>query len=126
MAMLQEFRDFALKGNLIEIAVGLVLALAFTQVVGSLVDHIIMPIIGIIFGEPTFESLTWELGDGRIRYGSFITAVVTFGIIALALFIFVVKPYNLFKARQKSGEEPDAPEPEEIQLLREIAKNTAS
>lgn len=122
--MLQEFRDFALKGNLIELAVALVLALALTTVISSLVDHILMPIVGIIVGEPSFDFLTWEIGDGVIRYGSFITAVVYFLLVAAALFFAVVRPYNALRARQASGDEPEAPEPEELVLLRQIANNT--
>ena len=122
--MLQEFRDFALKGNLIEIAVGLVLAIAFTDVVASLVDDLIMPIIGIIFSEPSFETLDLEINDAFIRYGAFLTAVTTFVIIAAALFFLVVRPYNVLKARMERGEEPAVPEPEDILLLREIARNT--
>lgn len=122
--MLQEFRDFALKGNLIELAVALVLALALTTVIRSLVEHILMPLIGVVVGEPSFDFLTWEIGDGVIQYGSFITAVVYFIIVAAALFFGVVKPYNALRARQQSGDEPAAPEPEELVLLRQIANNT--
>jgi large conductance mechanosensitive channel len=122
--VLQEFKDFALKGDLVTIAVGLVLAIAFTDVVNSLVEHIIMPVVGIIVGERSFETLTWEIGDAVILYGAFITAVLTFVIIAAALFFLVVRPYNELKARMASGEETAVPEPEEIVLLREIAKNT--
>lgn len=122
--MLQEFRDFALKGNLIEIAIGLVLALAFTTVISSLVNDVLMPLLGVVVGERSFDFLTWEIGDGVIQYGSFITAVIYFGIVAAALFFAVVKPYNALRARQQSGEEPAAPEPEELVLLRQIANNT--
>lgn len=118
--LLHEFKEFAVKGNLIEVAVGLVLALAFTAVVNALVDFVVMPIIGILFGEPSFDDLILTINGSQILYGAFLTAAVQFVLVALALFLFVVKPYNAMKARQATGEE-DAPEPaEEVVLLREI------
>ena len=119
--MLKEFKDFALKGNLIETAVGLVLALAFVAVIGSLVEHLLMPIVGIIFGEPNFDQvLIIEINGSQILLGSFIQAVVVFLMIAFALFVFVVKPYNAIKARRSSGE-GEAPAPaEDIVLLTQI------
>lgn len=119
--MLKEFKDFALKGNLIETAVGLVLALAFVAVIGSLVEDVLMPIVGIIFGEPNFNQvMILEINDSQILLGSFIQAIVVFLMIAFALFFFVVKPYNAIKARQATGDE-EAPAPaEDIVLLTEI------
>jgi large conductance mechanosensitive channel len=87
--MLKEFRDFALKGNLVELAVAFVLGLAFAAVVTSLVDDVIMQIVAAILGKPDFSDLTFEIGDGVIRYGSLLTAVVTFLIIAWVLFLIV-------------------------------------
>ena len=117
----KEFKEFALGGSLVEVAVGLVMALAIAALVGSLVEHIVMPIVGIIFGEPSFDTLTWTINDSVILYGSFLTALVTFLSIAAAVYFFIVKPYNAYKARVASGEEeaPAAP-PEDIQLLTEI------
>lgn len=118
--MLKEFKDFALKGNLVEIAVAFVLAAAFGAVVTSLVENVIMPIVAAIFGQPDFGGLTIDIGESRIFYGAFINAVITFTLVAAALFFFIVKPYNVLKARQETGE-PDAPAPpEDITLLREI------
>lgn len=119
--MLKEFKEFALKGNLIEVGVGLVMALALVALIESLITHVLMPIVGIIFGEPSFdEALILTVNDSEIRFGSFITALVVFLSIALAVFFFIVKPYRAFQARTKSGEEP-APEPtEEVVLLTEI------
>jgi len=118
--LVDDFKSFALGGNLVEIAAGLVLALAFAAVVTSLVENIIMPIVGIIFGEPTFDDLTWTINGSVITYGTFITAVVAFLLVAFALFVFVVRPYNNWKARTESGEEEAPPPAEEIVLLREI------
>jgi large conductance mechanosensitive channel len=116
--MMKEFKDFAFGGNLVEIAVGLVMAIAFGVLVASLVENVLMPIVAAIFGEPDFSSLTFEIGDGVISYGSFINALITFIFVALAVFFFVVKPYNAYKARQ--AEEPEPEPSEEVQLLREI------
>lgn len=119
--MLKEFKDFALKGNLIETAVALVLALAFVTVIGALVTELLMPIVGIIFGEPSFaRTMILEINGSEIRFGAFVQAVVVFLMIAFALFFFVVKPYNAIKARQATGDE-EAPAPaEDIVLLTEI------
>ena len=119
--MLKEFKDFVSRGNLVEIAVGLVMALAFKAVVDALVAGLIMPIVGAIFGEPSFDNLTFTINDSVFLYGTFLTQLVTFLLIALALFLFVVKPFNAWQARRASVEEeaPAAP-PEDIALLREI------
>ncbi len=124
-AMAKEFRDFALRGNLIELAVALVMALALKQLISSLVDHVLMPIVGIIFGEPSFDRLEITINDSIILYGAFLTNVVDFALVAAAIFFFVVKPYNVLLERRAAGtEEEPTPEPEEIVLLRQIAENT--
>jgi large conductance mechanosensitive channel len=87
--MIREFRDFALKGNLVELAVAFVLGVAFAAVVTSLVDDVIMQLVAAIVGKPDFSSLTFSIGKGEIRYGAFLTALVTFLIIAFVLFIVV-------------------------------------
>ncbi len=112
--MIQEFKDFINKGGVFEAAVGLILALAFAPVVQSLVDDILMQIIAAVFGQPDFSSLTFGLGDATIRYGSFITVVISFIMISLVVF-FLVKAYNAStnKAEEDSG-------PSEIDLLTEI------
>ena len=90
--LIKEFKDFAMGGNLVEVAVGLVMALALVALIGSLVDHILMPIVGIIFGEPSFDDvLIAKINDSEILFGSFITQVVTFLSIAFAVYFFVVK-----------------------------------
>lgn len=122
--MLKEFKEFAFGGNIIELAVAFVMAGAFGALVGALVEHIVMPIVGIIFGEPSFDSLTATVNDSVIMYGSFITALVTFIAVAAGVFFFIVKPYNAYKARVDSGAEEPAPPPEDIELLRQIAANT--
>ena len=91
--MLKEFKDFLLKGNLLEIAIGLVLALAFKTVIDSLVADVITPIIAAIGGQPNFDSLTLDIGDGQIRYGAFLNTIISFVIIGFVLFL-IVKAFN--------------------------------
>ena len=87
--MIREFKEFALKGNLLELAVAFVLGVAFAAVVTSLVDDVVMQLVAAIVGKPDFSNLTFSIGDGVIRYGSFLTALVTFLIIAWVLFLIV-------------------------------------
>jgi large conductance mechanosensitive channel len=124
--LVREFKEFALKGNLVQTAVAFVLGVAFAAVVTSLVEQIIMPIVGIIFGEPSFdEALILEINDSQILFGAFLQAVVVFILTALALFLFVVKPYNKMSAPFEKGEEEAPATPEDIQLLREIRDSLA-
>ena len=103
--MLREFKDFLLKGNLIEVAVALVLALALTAVVTSLVEDLITPLIAALFGQPDFSGLTFEINDSVFRYGEFLNALVAFLAIGAVLFFFVVKPVNALRERRARGED---------------------
>ena len=103
--MLKEFREFLLRGNLIEIAVGLVLALAFTAVVTSFVENLITPLIAAIFGQPDFSGLDFEINGSVFRYGELLNAVLAFVLIAAVLFFLVVKPLNALAARRAGDEE---------------------
>jgi large conductance mechanosensitive channel len=104
--MIKEFRDFLLRGNLVELAVAFVMGLAFAALVTSFVDDLVMPIVAMIFGEPDFSGLTFTINDAVFRYGAFITALITFVTTAAAIFFFVVKPVNALIARtRKPGEE---------------------
>jgi large conductance mechanosensitive channel len=119
--ILKEFKEFITKGNLIELAVAFIIAAAFGAVITALVGTIIMPLIAAIFGQPSFDQLTATVNDAVIPYGTFLTALVNFLLIAAAVFFFIVKPYNMWKARQEAAEEAAPAEPaEEIVLLREI------
>ncbi len=121
MKILKEFKDFITKGNLIDLAVAFVIAAAFGAVIKAFVDFVIMPLIAAIVGKPSFDDLIWTVNDAVIPYGMFITALVTFVLIAAAVFFFIIKPYNAWRARRAKAEEaaPAAPA-EEIVLLREI------
>jgi large conductance mechanosensitive channel len=112
--MLQEFKEFIARGNLVELAVALILALAFAGLVASFTENLINPIIGAIFGQPNFDSLHIDIGDAQLRYGAFLTTLLNFVIVAFVLFL-VVKAYN--RAFPKDEE---AAGPTEVELLTEI------
>ena len=97
--MVKEFRDFLLRGNIVELAVAFVMGLAFAAVINSLVENIVMPIIAMIIGKPDFSDLTFTINDAVFRYGAFITDAITFLATAAAVFFFVVKPMNALMAR---------------------------
>lgn len=118
--MIQEFKDFVAKGNVIMLAVGFIMGVAFQSVVKSLVDNVIMPIVAIPFGQPSFDDLVLTVNDSEILYGSFITAAVVFLLTALAVFFFIVKPYNIYEESQAKDEEPEETGPTEIELLTQI------
>jgi large conductance mechanosensitive channel len=124
--MIQEFKDFVAKGNVIMLAVGFIMGVAFQGVVNSLVENVIMPIVAIPFGQPNFDSLTWTINDSVIRWGSFITAAVVFLLTALAVFLFIVKPYNAYQAGAHEEEETGEPGPSEVELLTEIRDSLAA
>ena len=97
--MLKEFRDFLVRGNLVELAVAFVLGLAFAALVTSFVDDLILPIVAMIFSQPDFSALDFTINDAVFRYGAFLTALITFLTTAVAIFFFVVKPVGAIIAR---------------------------
>ena len=97
--MLTEFKDFILRGNIVELAVAFVIGLAFAAVVNSLVENLVMPIVAMIIGKPDFSALTFTINDAVFRYGSFITDVIQFVAIAAAVFFFVVRPMQAVMRR---------------------------
>ena len=110
--MVKEFRDFLLRGNLLELAVALVMGLAFAALVASFVDDLVMPIIAMIIGKPDFSGLTFTINDAVFRYGAFITDAISFVAIAAAVFFFVVKPVQLLTARRGGLAEEVIPDEE--------------
>lgn len=117
--IVKDFRDFLLRGNLLELAVAFIMAGAFAAVVSALTDGIIMAFIAAIFGKPNFDSIGLDVGDGRLLIGTFLTALVNLIIVGAAVFFFIVKPAQMIRDRQKKeGTEP--PQPEDTELLREI------
>ena len=120
--MIQEFKDFIAKGNVMDLAVGIIIGAAFTAIVTSLVEDLINPLIGLFVGGIDFSGLSFGLGDAQFMYGNFITALINFLIIAWVVFI-LVKIVNRVKS---AAEKPDdvAPEvetgPSELDVLLEI------
>ena len=117
MRMLREFRDFAVKGNVVDLAVGIIIGTAFGKIVSSLVEDIVMPAIGAI-GRADFKSLALQVGEAKILYGKFIQTCVDFLIIAASIFV-AVKVINALR-RKDEGEPPAAPPPRQEKLLEEI------
>ena len=107
MGLLGEFRSFLLRGNVIDLAVAVVIAVAFAAVVTSLVEDLLTPLIGAIFGEPDFSALTFTINDSVFTYGNFINALLSFVFIAAAIFFVVVKPVNVMIARSRRQPPPD-------------------
>jgi large conductance mechanosensitive channel len=109
--VLQDLKKFLLRGNVIDLAVAVIIGIAFGVVVSSLVNDVIMAVIGAVFGKPNFNDLTFDLGNGVVRYGKFITALVNFLIIGTVLF-FIVRAAELFFKRDEK--------PTQVELLTEI------
>jgi large conductance mechanosensitive channel len=101
-ALLKDFRTFVLRGNLVDVAVGIVIGVAFAALVTALVRDMITPIIAAIFGTHDFSFLSFTIHGSRFLYGDFLNALITFVSIAAAVFFFVVKPVNVLMARRKT------------------------
>ena len=108
MSVLKEFREFINKGNVVDLAVAVVIGVAFGAVVTSLVENLLTPLIAAIFGEPDFSKLTFTINDSTFKYGAFFNSVLAFVFIAAAVFFFVVKPVNALMSRGKKPEDPTA------------------
>jgi large conductance mechanosensitive channel len=100
--MIREFRDFVLRGSVLDLAVGIVIGAAFTAIVSSLVVDVLTPLIGILF-QADFSTLTLTIRDSTITYGNFLNALISFLLVAAALFFFVVKPMNALAARRAAA-----------------------
>jgi large conductance mechanosensitive channel len=107
----KEFRSFLLRGNLVDLAVAVVIGVAFTAVVTALVGDIITPIIAAIAGKPNFSNLTFTIHHSEFKYGDFIDALLSFVSVAAAVFFFVVKPVDALMARRKQAEPTTRPCP---------------
>src|SRR4051794_9403034 len=112
-----DFKKFIMQGDLVAVAVAFIIGLAFKTLVDSLVNNAIMPFVGAVFGKPSFDDLTLKIGDGIIRYGLFLNAVINFVIIALTLFV-IVRAYEKLRSL-RSPAEKDA-DPTELDVLTEI------
>lgn len=107
MGLVNSFKAFLMRGNVVDLAVAIVIGVAFGAVVTSLVEDLLTPVIALIFGENDFSGLTFDISDTVFRYGSFMNSLIAFVTIAAAVFFFVVVPYNAFVARMRKEEPVD-------------------
>ena len=120
--MMKEFKEFISRGNVMDMAVGIIIGGAFTAIVSSLVADIITPIIGMLLGGVNFSELAITVGSAQLTYGNFIQAIINFLIIAWVVFMMVKAMNKMKKKEEEKPAEPEAPAepPEDIVLLREI------
>lgn len=125
-SLVEEFKNFALKGNVVDLAIGVIIGAAFGKIVDSLVKHIIMPFIGVFMpGEQGYLSWKWVINGKEIPYGLFLGEIVNFLIIALALYIFIVKFLGMImKSKEEEATEPPAltKDQELLTEIRELLK----
>ena len=117
--MLKEFRAFMLRGNIIELAVAVVIGAAFGALVTSLVANLLTPIVAAVIGKPDFSNLTFAVNGSVFHYGSFLNALIAFISIAAAIFFFVVRPVDAIQ-RRMGIEKPEDGRSDEATLLEEI------
>ncbi|MGD9695271.1 MAG: large conductance mechanosensitive channel protein MscL [Thermoleophilia bacterium] len=108
--MLKDFKDFLVQGNLVALAVAVVIGLAFQDVIKSLIDNIITPLIAAIGGQPDFSALDFTLNSSIFRYGLFLNALIAFLVIAAVVFFFIIRPYNRLKTKLEKSAPDDPPE----------------
>ena len=119
--LIREFKEFFFAGNVIELAVAVIMGGLFLQIVQALVNFILMPIVGILFGKPNFNDvMVLTINDSEIRIGSFLTVLVTVLLTGLSVFFFIVRPYNMYRERRNRNLQVAEAAPTEIQLLAEI------
>jgi len=115
--VLREFRDFVMRGNVVELAVAVIIGAAFGAVITAFTAAFITPLIALIGGKPDFGDLRFTLSGTVFPYGQFLNALISFLIIAAVVFFFVVRPMNRIMARMKQGDEPEAPSAEVATLI---------
>ena len=115
--MFKEFRDFAMKGSVIDLAVGVIIGTAFGKIVTSLVSDVLMPLFGILLGKIEFSSLAITIGGSTVKYGMFIQSVVDFVIVAFCIFL-MIQQLQRFKKKEEPAAAPQIPA--DVQLLTEI------
>jgi len=118
MSLVKEFREFAVKGNVIDLAVGVIIGAAFGKIVASLVEDIVMPLVGSMLGGLNFSTLSVQVGAATIKYGKFIQTGVDFLIVAIVIFL-AIKAINRMKREEEKPATPPAPPRQEV-LLEEI------
>jgi large conductance mechanosensitive channel len=124
LKMVQGFRDFIMRGNVVDLAIAVVIGAAFGAVIKALVEDLLTPLIAAIFGKPDFSTLKFTINGSTFLYGDFINAIITFAGIAAAVYFFVVVPMNaLQEARARriaAGVADDDPKPADVELLEQI------
>ena len=126
--MLKEFKSFILRGNVVDLAVGIVIGIAFGAMVAAFVGDLLTPLISAIFGKPDFSNLVFTVNNSPFKYGHFINSVIAFLLVAAALFFFVVKPINWLtaRARREPAPEPDTTKcPECLSVIPAAARRCA-
>ena len=118
--MIKEFKEFIARGNVIDLAVGVIIGAAFGKIVTSIVNDLLMPLIGIVSGGIDFTGLSLKLGEAEIKYGNFLQNVIDFLIIAFCIFILVKIVNKITKKKEEVVEETPAPRAEDVVLLEEI------
>jgi large conductance mechanosensitive channel len=116
--VLNDFKKFLLRGNVIDLAVAVIIGAAFTAIVTAIVEGLITPLVGMVFSKD-FSQMTFEINGSTFNYGIVINAVIYFVSVAAVVFFFIVKPVQVISARRASGEEPAEPS-DEVMLLGEI------
>ncbi len=107
MSIIEEFKQFLLRGNVVDLAIAVVIGVAFGAVVTALVEDLLTPLIAAIFGQPDFSNLTFTINDSVFLYGDFINKLIAFLSVATVVFFFVVKPMNMLMDRLKKAPPPD-------------------
>ncbi|MEE9911245.1 MAG: large conductance mechanosensitive channel protein MscL [Deltaproteobacteria bacterium] len=120
-SVLEEFKNFALKGNVVDLAIGVIIGAAFGKIVDSLVKHILMPVISVFIpGEQGYLAWKWVINGKEIPYGLFIGEIVNFLIVAIALYIFIVKFLGMIMKKKQTEEAAPPPPTKDQELLTEI------
>jgi large conductance mechanosensitive channel len=125
-SLFEEFKNFAFKGNVVDLAVGVIIGAAFGAIVKSLVEDIIMPLIGLILpGDKGYEGWVWQVGDKSIPYGKFLGATVNFLLIALVLYVFIVKFLGWVMRTKEAAPPPPTKDQELLTEIRDLLKKDA-
>lgn len=125
MSFLKEFKEFAMRGNVMDMAVGVIIGGAFGKIVSSLVDDIMMPIIGVLTGGIDFNKISFMVGDAEVKYGMFIQNIIDFLIIAICIFVMIKAMNSLSTKKKEESAAPAEPSNEEKLLteIRDLLKN---
>jgi large conductance mechanosensitive channel len=125
--VLEDFKKFIMKGNVIDLAVAVIIGIAFGAVIDSVVNDLIMPVVGAVFGQTSFDQLTLDIGDGVVRYGAFLTEVFNFLVIAASLFL-IIKAFEKMQSLRGSKKEAEAltVEGELLTEIRDLLKSRST